>query len=47
MTRAKMSGDKMTKGMTKRYRFNSLGKLTKGINLTNRINLSDDYKTSL
>ena len=41
MTEAKMSGDKMTNGMTKRFRFNSRGKLTDEINLT------DDYKTSL
>ena len=47
MTGAKMSGDKMTNGMTKRFRFNSRGKLTDGINLTDRINLTDDYKTSL
>ena len=47
MTGAKMSGDKMTNGMTKRFRFNSQGKLTDGINLTDRINLTDDYKTSL
>ena len=47
MTEAKMSGDKMTNGMTKRFRFNSRGKLTDGINLTDRINLTDDYKTSL
>ena len=47
MTGAKMSGDKMTNRMTKHYRLNSLGKLTNGINLTNRINLTDDYKTSL
>ena len=47
MTGAKMSGDKMTNGMTKRYRFNSPGILTDGINLTDRINLTHDYKTSL
>ena len=46
MTGAKMSGAKMTNKMIERYRFNSPGKLTNGINLTDRINLTDDYKTS-
>ena len=35
-----MIGAKMTNGMTKPFRFNSQGKLTNGIYLT------DDYKTS-
>ena len=43
----KMSGAKMSEGMTKCFRFNSPCKLTDGINLTDRINLTDNYKTSL
>ena len=47
MAGAKMIRVKMTNGMTKHFRFNSLGKLTDGINLTDRINVTDDYITSL
>ena len=42
-----MSGAKMSKGMTERFRFNSPGELSDGINLTEGINLTNDYKTSL
>ena len=41
MSSGKLSGAKMSKEMTEYFRINRLGELSDGINLT------DDYKTSL